>query len=435
MNTIEAFPAITLRNYRDIHIAERDGVHMFRTRGPKQRAPCWTIEDKMDMLDTVLRGFQCGPIYIIQDIHEKVDDVFDGAHRCEAIFEFIDNAYPVTRGKKDTITWETSQLRDYVGKHFRELPLDLQKKIKDYKFYINKIDPDTANDPLALGMLWERLSKAGKALNNFESKIQTHAILQKDILEVSSPSWLESPIFPADKSKRGQIEVKLHKLLALSEKECLPTYSSMEDLVNKWCEEVLGKTTESIDTNSKLKKDLLLTRLRGMRNFLKEFQDRNVFHIDGKPFLDKSKDVPLLIILGRVGYWFTNASLFRRVAEEICPQIHSILKMDPNDLCKKLEVNSRNATFQKKLVIYVDAIFSQYSDKAKERRLFTSSEKNAKLEEQGGKCAECKKIIHEHQRKDGDHIVEFCKGGTTTYDNLQILHKLCHEKKNMSAST
>jgi hypothetical protein len=429
MNTIEAFPAITLRNYRDIHIAERDGVHMFRTRGPKQRASCWTIEDKMDMLDTVLRGFQCGPIYIIQDINEKVDDVFDGAHRCEAIFEFIDNTYPVTKGKKDTITWETSQLRDYVGKHFRDLPLDLQKKIKDYKFYINKIDPDTANDPLALGMLWERLSKAGKALNNFEAKIQTHAILQKEILQISSSAWLGSPLFLADKSKRGQVEVKLHKLLALSEKESLSSYSSMEDLVNKWCEEVLGKTTDNIDTNTKLKKDSLVARLRFMRNLLTELQDRNVFHTDGKSIIDKSKDVPLLIILGRLGYWFSNISFFRRVAEDLCPKIHEILKKDPNDLCKDLDVNSRNATFQKKLVAHMDSIFSQYSDKSKDRRLFTKAEKKAKLAEQGGLCAECKNPIHDHQRNDGDHILEFRNGGQTTYENLQILHRLCHENK------
>jgi 5-methylcytosine-specific restriction endonuclease McrA len=430
MTTIEAYQAITLRNYRDVHIAERDGVHMFRTRGPKQRAPCWTIEDNMDMLDTVLRGFQCGPIYIIQDIQSKIDDVFDGAHRCEAIFDFIDNKYPVTKGKKDTIKWETSQLRDYVGKYFRDLPLDLQKKIKDYKFYINKIDPETANDPVALGMLWERLSKAGKALNNFEAKIQTHAILQKNILEPSASLWLESQLFPAKQSKRGQVEVKLHKLLALSEKEVLSTYGSMEDLVNKWCEEVLGKTTEAIDTKTLANKDLLIGRLKFIRNILKELQDRDVFHVNGKSIVDKSKDVPILIILGRLGYWFTSMSYFKRVADEVCPKIHDILKMNSNDLCKHLEVNSRNATYQKKLVSHIDSILREYSEKTKERRLFTQSEKKAKLDEQGGVCAKCKKPVHEYHRNDGDHIVEFRNGGHTTFENLQILHKLCHENKN-----
>ena len=420
--------ALTLRNRRDVHFAERDEVPVFRTRGPKQRDPCWTIDDKMDMLDTVLRGFQCGPIYIIQDIEKNIDDVFDGAHRCEAIFEFIDNKYPVTKGK-NTITWDTSRLRDYVGKYFKELPAELQKKIKEYNFYINIIDPEMANDAAALRMLWERLSKAGKALNNFEAKIQTQGILQKEVLEPCASSWLESPFFPAKKSNRGHIEVRLHKLLALSEKDTLPAYSSMEDLVNKWCDDVLGKTTENIDANTRLKKDSLIGRLKYMRNLLTELQDRNVFHADGKSIIDKSKDVPLIIILGRLGYWFSNMAFFRRIAEEMCPKINSILRMNPNDLCKELAVNSRNATFQKKLVAYVDLIFAEYSDKSKDRRLFTKAEKKAKLEEQGGLCAECKKPIHEHQRNDGDHIIEFRNGGQTTYDNLQILHRVCHENK------
>jgi hypothetical protein len=424
--------AITLRNRRDIHIAERDEVPLFRTRGPKQRAPCWTIEDNMAMLDTVLRGFHCGPIYIIQDLEASIDDVFDGAHRCEAIFDFIDNKYQLTHDKKDTIQWETSPLKDHIGKFFKELPLTIQKQIKEYNFCINIIDPDTASDPKALELLWERLSKAGKPLNNFEAKIQTHAILQKEVLEPSSKVWLKSHLFTADKSKRGQLEVKLNKLLALSEKESLPSYSSMEDLINRWCDEVLGKTTESIDTNTKLNKENYINRLKKMRDIMTELQDRNTFHEDEKSIIDKSKDIPLLIIIGRLGYWFKTISHFRRVADELCLKVHSILKMNPNDLCKFLQVNSRNATFQKKLIVHVDSIFSQHSDEAKERRTFTMAEKKQKLEEQGGLCTGCNKPILEHQRRDGDHIKEYCKGGTTTYDNLQILHKLCHESKNMA---
>ena len=427
MSTITA---IILRNRRDVHTAEILGMPQFRTRGPKQRPPCWEIDDNMAMLDTALRGFHCGPIYIIADHDANIDDVFDGAHRCEAIFSFIDNKYPVTKGKKDTIKWENSPLLPFVGKYFRDLPPVIQQKLKDYKFYINVIDAETANDPSALGMLWERLSKAGKPLNKFETNIQTLALLQKDILEPSGKSWLESPFFPAAVSKRGQVEMKLMRLLALSEKDTLPTYGSMDDLVEKWHTEVLGTTTEMIDANTQEKKELLLSRLRCMRNLLKELQDRNILHEDGKCIIDKGKEMQLLIVLGRLANWFT-MSMFRRVAEELCPKLLEILKMNPNDLCKFLNVTSRNATFQKKLVEHVDITMKPYSDKT-DRRCFTAVEKAKKLEEQGGLCAECKKTILEHQRNAGDHIVEFCLGGPTTYDNLRILHKICHEKKNMT---
>lgn len=423
--------SVNLLLRRDVNMADKLQQPVFRTRGPKQRPPCWDIEDNMAMLDTALRGFHCGPIYIIEDIDSNTDDVFDGAHRCEAIFNFIDNKYSITKGKKDTIQWETSPLNDHIGKFFKELPLSIQKQLKDYPFYINTIDNETASDSIALQMLWERLSKAGKKLNNFETKIQTHSILQKEILETCSIDWLKTPFFPAEKSKRGQVEIKLQKLLALSENDILPSYSSMEDLVEKWCEVVLGKTTESIDTNTKAKKESFISRLRFMRNILKELQDRNVLHIDNELIIDKSKDVPLLITIGRIANWFPNMVSFRRIADDICPIIHNILKMNPNDLCKYLKVNSRNATFQKKLVEDLDTKFKVYIEKSNEKRFFTSAEKKKKFEEQKGLCTLCNNPILEYQRNAGDHVIEYCKGGSTSYDNLQIVHKLCHETKNI----
>ena len=205
----------------------------------------------------------------------------------------------------------------------------------------------------------------------------------------------------------------------------------MDDLVKRWCEDNLGKATTEIDTNTRAKKESLLLRLRFMKNLLKELEDRDVFYVDGKSIIDKSKDVPIIIIIGRLANWFPNMSAFRRVAEEVCPIIRNILKMDPNELCAYLKATTRNASFQKKLIEDIDTKCKAYTEKAKERRCFTIAEKKKKLEEQGGKCSMCEGIIYEYQRTAGDHIVEYCIGGSTSYDNLQIVHKLCHEKKNI----
>jgi CII-binding regulator of phage lambda lysogenization HflD len=431
--------AITLRNRRDQHQADQLEEPLFRTRGPKQRAPCWSDIDKTAMLDTALRGFTCGPIYIIKDLEEGIEDVFDGAHRCEALFEFIDNKYPITKGKKDTINWNSSPLKDYVGKYFKDIPKDLQDKVKKYPFSINVIDPETAEDSDALQMLWERLSKAGKPLNNYETKNQTHTILQKEVLEYSVIDWLKSPFIQQDKSNRGHVEVKLNKLLALSESEEVNVFGSMEDLVSKWCEAELGKGVKEIDENTRNKKDELNLRLKNMRSILRELEDKNIFHdkegnID-KDVNHKSREVPLLIILGRLGYWFPSVSKVKRSSIEICTFISDILKMNPNDLCKLLGVNSRNATFQKALIRYVDQKFREIKGGSEGRRLFTPAEKDKKLEEQGGKCAICNEKIHNHQRREGDHVMEYCLGGKTNYDNLQVVHKLCHEQKNIVAAT
>lgn len=430
---MESIDAITLRNRTDRHIAEMLQAHLFRTRGPTQRANCWEIEDKMAMLDTALRGFACGPIYIIQDVDEKIDDVFDGAHRCEAVFDFIDNKYPITKGKKITVNWASSPLKDHIGKFFKDLPPTIQLQLKQYKFYINIIDQETANDPASRGILWQRLSKAGKPLNNFETKTQTHGLLYQNILKPNVGNWLTTALFQKDKSTRGQVETLLLKLLALSEKETLYSFNSIEDLTDKWCDDVLGLTTDDINRNTAEKTEMLSNRIKHIRSIMKELQDKKILHTaDGVSFsIDKSNELPLLLSLGRLGYWFRSVSQLKRVLDEVCDAVSEILKMTPTQRCEYLGVTSRNAGYQKKLIEELDRRFKPLAEKSNERRCFTAAEKKRKLEEQGGLCTECKEPIEEYQRTAGDHIYEYCRGGTTTYENLQILHKLCHEKKNM----
>ena len=427
---MKSVEAITLKLRIDPDMADRLNMSRFITRGSMQRKPCWTVSDNIAMIDTVVRQWKCAPIYIIQDIEKKVDEVFDGAHRCEAIFDCINDKFSIE--KVPGVDWKTSPLKDSIGKKFSEFTPQIQNLIKDYKFDINIIDDETADDPEALKILWTRLSKAGKELNNFETMIPIHTVLHKEILAPNLSVWYKTLFFPQEESKRGQLEVKLNRLLCLSEKEDLPIFSSMENLIKKWCDEVLGTTTEEINRNSKEKSEIMIQRLKNMNALYNELKDRNVLHdASGNSIIDKSKDVPLIIILGRMGYWFPTVGKFRRCDKEICKIVKNILEMNPNDLCKKLGVNSRNASFQKALVKEIDSKFKDLSEKYSEKRLFSPADKQKKLKEQNFKCSICNETILEHQRSAGDHIVEFCRGGNTTYENLQIVHKLCHETKNM----
>ena len=242
----------------------------------------------------------------------------------------------------------------------------------------------------------------------------------------------ETEFHPSKKSDRGQLETKFKKILALSEWDKIPQFGSMEDLIVKWSDTVLGKTTDEIENNTHLKCEELNNRLKQTKAIFHELRDRNTFHNEnGESYIDKSKDVPLLIILGRLTYWFPTISKMKRCMPKICEYVRELLQKNPNDLCKYLGVNSRNATFQKKLILELDIKFSDFTKETCERRLFSTQEKVKKLEEQNYTCPLCQKVISAHQRNAGDHIIEYCKGGKTDYDNLQIVHKVCHEEKNM----
>ncbi len=63
-----------------------------------------------------------------------------------------------------------------------------------------------------------------------------------------------------------------------------------------------------------------------------------------------------------------------------------------------------------------------------ERRLFSTSMKKKKYEDQMGICPHCK-MRYEYGEMEGDHIIPFSKGGKTTWENLQMLCRPCNRKK------
>lgn len=59
----------------------------------------------------------------------------------------------------------------------------------------------------------------------------------------------------------------------------------------------------------------------------------------------------------------------------------------------------------------------------------TSLNKATLLKKQKCRCAFCKQIFQEIRITEVDHIIPISQGGKDGYDNLQLLHKHCHDKK------
>ncbi|WP_333266860.1 MULTISPECIES: HNH endonuclease [unclassified Microcoleus] len=51
------------------------------------------------------------------------------------------------------------------------------------------------------------------------------------------------------------------------------------------------------------------------------------------------------------------------------------------------------------------------------------------LQKQKGKCACCGHYFRQHDVMEIDHIEPKSKGGKNSYDNLQLLHRHCHDEK------
>jgi len=169
-----------------------------------------------------------------------------------------------------------------------------------------------------------------------------------------------------------------------------------------------------------------LTRCHKM---LVDLEQLNVFcDPDGNTTIQEAhRKTELPFILGRLSQRFPRIEEFRSQKVAIAGRLKAdIFSKSIQDLSVQMGGTGRNGTFQKKLLKFVDDMMCELAGLV-HPRLFTKKQKKEKLKQQGGLCTVCNEKILPHHLFDGDHVVEWSKGGATTLENLQILHHACHQ--------
>jgi len=410
--------------------ATQHSYPLLRTRHDKQREQCWNISQKVDMIDTCFQGWTCPPIYILKHpgrtdtVPDGEDHVFDGAHKLEAVFEFINGGFPL----KATAT-ACKEIKEHSGKYFVNLPHELKNKIRKYRFTINTIDDETACDPERLRTLWRRLNSSGTKVNSYEMEIQSIAPLITTVLKPAGERFKGTVLFPKDSSRRGDLEQMLQVLLALIDIP-EPESASQNALILAWHTKELGAT--SVDFTAKVAErgTEWFENLVRCHKILEELTQLNVFcDSDGNSDIAGAlRKTELPFVLGRLGRRFTIEN-FRSQKVAIARQLRDeIFSKSPEEMLALIGGTGRNGTFQKKLLWMIDRIVDAFVGIV-QPRLFTKKQKKAKLKEQKGLCAACDQKILAHHLFDGDHVMEWSAGGLTSMENLQILHRTCHQAK------
>lgn len=106
---------------------------------------------------------------------------------------------------------------------------------------------------------------------------------------------------------------------------------------------------------------------------------------------------------------------------------------NPQVLENKVAELMANEEVTNKKGIYEYVLSNEDEDVARElsNRKFSDRDKRTKYEQQKGICPICGEW-HDIKEMEGDHIIPWWKGGTTTFDNLQMLCKKCNGKKSGS---
>ena len=400
---------------------------LLRFRGRYQRNNSWTDGQRMAMLDTIMKGFHCAPIYIIQHPRDKIDDVFDGAHRLETACDFVTNQFPIQKVKgkgAETITWESSPLAKYEGKFYRDMSDDDQMIFSNYSFVINTIKRDIAETPEELATLWVRLNNSGNELNDYEKYIPVYYTLY-EYLKSKCVQWYGTKVvYTKHESNRGELEIVLMRMLAMSEPEVPRKFNSQVDIYKKWRENTFGNTSD-VEANVEKQKSIMTSRLSHIHSVYTCFAKNNMF--DELP-----NELITIMLISRVAHWCNTRSKLSHCESRIIAYSTVILGTTMPDMLKLLNCTQNNARYQQLLLDKINHDVREIVTTSDDPRVFTAIQKTKKLEEQQGKCTWCSKVITDSQKMDGHHILPYSKGGPTTLDNLQVLHEECHRQLHSS---
>jgi hypothetical protein len=416
----------SLKNRTDPHVAKQLNRNLLVTRGPIQRPNCWKLNDNTSMIDTIIRGWECPPIYILpreSDDGEDEDHIFDGAHKVEAVINFIQNTYAL--GKVE----DTSPLKPHVGKKFNELPKEVRNKILNYEFTLNYIDNNTAHNADAYQTLWLRLNKSGKKVNDFEATKPIIHNLVDNVLNPSSKEFFGTEIYQKTDSDRGALENILQTIIAISESnmnDYTTKFSSRKQLIKLWQDARLGNNsieiTKIIDDNTEKWLDIL----KRARGFLKTLADNNAFVDDeGKPILEsahRGTEIVFLIARLTTHYPASQKPHFNRIAPALAKKMK-----EKYFLTVERDTVGRNGSTQRRILSEINQIIMEFASE-KEPRAFTKEQIEEVRIKQNGICAFCKEIMLSGTYA-GDHIFPWSRGGTTETSNCQVIHKSCNSAK------
>ncbi|MGY4572960.1 DUF262 domain-containing protein [Bradyrhizobium sp. USDA 3256] len=134
-----------------------------------QRRSVWKKGAKSFLIDTIIRGFPV-PIIFLRD--KKTDlktlkgkrDVVDGQQRIRTLLSFIDhNLLPDYDPQRDDFEINKTHNKDFGGKRFHQLTMEVRQRILDYQFSVHSFPTDT--DDRMILQIFARMNATGVKLN------------------------------------------------------------------------------------------------------------------------------------------------------------------------------------------------------------------------------------------------------------------------------
>ena len=392
-------------------------MQVFLNKNPdfQREYEAWDAKLKTRFIETILIGRSMNPIWTIRNDEDDSEEILDGMHRITTAVDFLNGKFALS-----SKFFTDDNTGDYYDKKkFCDLSKAEKDKIRNYNFIFNQLDSSYRINVNKRRDMYEILNRSSKTLNDFEF----NKVLYGNYFNIISKFKDDlNNLFFNKKDSRGSIENEIIELIVLS-RELPHSWSSINSLRNKFYLDELGDDQESVERYLERNTDTINANLTMLRKIISTLKDNHFFSQDKATF--KSYYLPYKFIISRLLFKFKNISLFNRHI------MHIIQELKINITDKKIDDN-RNGAFQQKMIKQIDLIIDTSYRMNFEKRIFSKEDIIRKKNEQQNKCASCNT---EKDNYEADHIQPWSTGGSTDFENLQMLCKDCHRKKSASESS
>lgn len=402
---------INLRTNKETALAASQ-VYINKSPEFQRSYEAWDDKLRTRFIESMLLNRATNPIWTVLNDNDECEEILDGMHRITTALSFLNNEFAIH--KNYLLTLDPEQ---YHKKKFQELNPDDKAKIRNYNFIFNKLDSTYRNDKNKLRDMYEILNRSSKTLTDYEF----NKVILMPFYEIISKhkNNFNSLNFFKKKDQRGNIDVEIIELLILTY-ELPKCWYSIPNLTDDWIKNNVGQTNESVTAFVKNNNTDIENRLTLIYKIIKDMNTINLFSTNKKLF--KKYYLIYKFIISRCCHLIKSYSLFNRISNN--------LKLPFEEILTESNIKgNRNASFQRNIIDRIDKIIIEVLQNDNQPRLFTSAQISQKLLFQNHICTLCNTQIKETDEYEGDHIKSWCSGGPTTMDNLQVVHKRCHQKK------
>lgn len=387
-----------------------------------QRGFVWDIVKASRLVESILLDIPLPVIYLSQEKDGK-EYVIDGQQRLTSFFSFIDGKLPFGKDFKLTGLNVFSEL---VGKYFKDLPRELQKKIRFYKIRTITFRKESEQD--LKFEVFERLNTGSVSLNDQELRNCIYRGKYNDLLWELSEDKIFRELLSINKPEKRMRDVELVLRFAAFFHSTYINYKPpIKNFLNNDMEKYrFISDKDAFELRNAFKNTTTIIKYLLGDHAFKRYYNGNESHPNG--YWEKNKFNASLYDILMDSFARIDKNIAMRNLDYIREALIDIITSDQQFIDSiELSTSSTQAIYMRfhKWRNTLDSIFGIT---AKEPRCFSHKIKD-ELYTANPACLICNQKILNIDDAAVDHIEQYWAGGRTIPENARLTHRYCNNAR------